>query len=218
MDGIAGTFDVPFWNHHYSAFRVDTPTDFCDFVCETLVQPRDKIIELGCGNGRDAPSLSAAGASYLGLDASRSAVALTRSRLARHGFSAPGYWAEELDMGRYSYPRKHEGRLLVYSRFSLHSVSDETQDRLLSNLLASDVPVVVAVEARSIHDELYGKGVEVGPHAFQTDHYRRFLDPAMFLNDFVSHFQLVSFRLERGLARFRDEDPVVMRAVMSRGE
>ncbi len=106
-------------------------------------------------------------------------------------------------------------RLVIYSRFSLHSINYEEAGRLLANLgKIRSAPWVLMLEARTIFDTLYGVGTNVGLHEFKTDHYRRFIDPEPFLADVASRFAVRYFEVAPGFAPFGDQDPVVMRAVI----
>ena len=79
-------------------------------------------------------------------------------------------------------------------------------------------PWALLLEARTIHDTLYGVGTNVGPHEFKTDHYRRFIDPDVFLADMASRFSVRYFEVAQGFAPFGDQDPVLMRAAIQRRE
>ena len=71
------------------------------------------------------------------------------------------------------------------------------------------------IEARTIHDELYGKGEQVARNAFMSDHFRRFIDPQEFLEKVSKNFTVDSFKVERNFAPYKDEDPMVMRIEFS---
>jgi hypothetical protein len=105
-----------------------------------------------------------------------------------------------------------KGNLIVYSRFSLHSDTEQAEDSLLGRLAeVVDRPLSVFIEVRTIYDELFGSGQQVGRNAFVTDHYRRFVDPSELRAKLERDFRLDSFTISRGYAPYRHEDPQVLR-------
>jgi hypothetical protein len=103
----------------------------------------------------------------------------------------------------------------VYSRWTMHAIDEEAEDRTLDRVTAAVAPGgLFFVEARSIRDDLYGKGTPVGEHAFITDHYRRFMDPAVFEQKLRKRGWTVLESIEsRGLAVHKDDDPMIVRVV-----
>jgi len=103
----------------------------------------------------------------------------------------------------------------VYSRFTLHSVDDEEATRTLKwahTVLRQDS--FLFVEVRGIHDELYGEGKAVGPDAWFTDHYRRFIRFDAFVEELKEIGFEIDFSIETsGLAPYGDSDPQIIRVV-----
>ena len=68
------------------------------------------------------------------------------------------------------------------------------------------------LEARSVKDDLYGKGKQVESDAFVTTHYRRFIRLDKLLDELKDIGFKIKYSIEqKGLARFKDEDPIVIR-------
>lgn len=211
-----------FWNKHYQAFTLQEPSGFARYCLDGQLRSDDVVVELGCGNGRDGLALAQAASGYTGLDAcavavgnfqkvaSEQAPALARKISVRQADFT------DLDFNEFG---KNAKRLVIYSRFSMHSINYEEAARLIGNVgKITSAPWVLMLEARTIFDTLYGQGTSVGLHEFKTDHYRRFIDPEPFLADLASRFAVRYFEVAPGFAPFGDQDPVVMRAVVqSRG-
>lgn len=207
--------DNQFWNKHYAQFREQEPSPFCRFCIDHVLRPSDTVVEIGCGNGRDGLALSRVVTSYLGLDTCPTAVKNFTDALSARGgvgqkasvqlgngasFDLAGLEASE--------------RLVLFSRFSLHSIDRADEARLFDNLAAlGDRDWICALEVRTIYDELYGVGERVGEHEFKTDHYRRFIDPKAFVSRIGSAFHLRYYEVARGFAPYKTEDPLVLRAV-----
>nr|WP_258443694.1 class I SAM-dependent methyltransferase [Helicobacter sp. 16-1353] len=66
----------------------------------------------------------------------------------------------------------------IYSRFTLHSIDKNAQDKVLKNCIKYlKIGGILAIEVRGKKNSLYKKGLEVEKDAFiYEEHYRRFLD------------------------------------------
>jgi SAM-dependent methyltransferase len=208
-----------FWNSHYKDFRVQDPSDFAQFCAARYLHGDDRLVELGCGNGRDGALLARNVTSYTGIDACPIAIESFSKGIAGESAAAGNISLKCGDFTALEFDPLFDGkgRLAIYSRFTLHSISYVEADRLFANLEKIAAPRwIFMLEARTIYDELYGVGKSVGPHEFQTDHYRRFIDPAEFLNQLGARFAVKYFEVSSGFARFADQDPVLLRAVFCR--
>jgi SAM-dependent methyltransferase len=207
-----------FWNAHYQAFTVSEPSGFARHCLKNYLRPEDTVVELGCGNGRDGFALGQSVSRYVGLDACAVAVGAFQSSAAASNLEGAGRIEvrhgdfTDLDFNTFG---RDATRLVIYSRFSLHAITYGEADRLLANIgKITCAPWMLLLEARTIHDVLYGEGTKVGLHEFQTDHYRRFIDPDVFLADMASRYSVRYFEVAPGFAPFGDQDPVLMRAVI----
>lgn len=207
-----------FWNSHYQAFSLQEPSGFASYCLQGQLRSSDTVLELGCGNGRDGLALGQTVSRYTGLDAC--AVAVSNFQKVVSGLDqgiSSKMAVQQADFTDLDFNTFGEGakRLVIYSRFSLHSINYQEADRLLANIgKVTSAPWVLMLEARTIFDTLYGAGSNVGLHEFKTDHYRRFIDPEPFLADLASRFAVRYFEVAPGFAPFGDQDPVVMRAVI----
>ncbi|MCK9598071.1 MAG: class I SAM-dependent methyltransferase [Bacteroidales bacterium] len=93
---------------------------------------------------------------------------------------------------------------LVYSRFWLHSVADAEIDAVLRA-----APRHFAAESRVVGDE---------PKLYR-DHDRHLTDgQALVRKAMAMGYRLIHYSEGRGMARYRDEDPLVCRIVLTRDE
>ena len=110
----------------------------------------------------------------------------------------------------------------IYSRFTLHSITNAQQERLLSQIshfLAKNG--IVAIEARGLKNSLYQKGEALidEANAFIYDnHYRRFVDFETLCEILQAKGFYIEFaKEERGFAPFNDEDDYFFRIIAIRG-
>lgn len=205
-----------FWDNHYKNFSLSQPSLFAQSCLNGLITADDTVVELGCGNGRDGLAIAQRASRYVGLDACPNAVGRFKEVIESTELAASGCLSVQqanfttLDFNVFGEGSK---RLVIYSRFSLHSIDYEEADRLLDNVAQiTTAPWVMVLEARTIFDTLYGQGTKVGRNEFRTDHYRRFIDPDEFLVYLTRRFSVRYFEISKGFAPFGDEDPIVMRA------
>lgn len=206
-----------FWNKHYQNFTVHEPSRFARYCLENHLNSDDTVVELGCGNGRDGLVLSRSVSRYIGLDACSVAVGAFR----KAADALPSESARNIDVRQGDFTKQdfnsfcgNSSRLVIYSRFSLHTINYVETDRLLTNIASIRAPWALLLEARTIFDTLYGQGTNVGLHEFTIDHYRRFIDPVAFRTDMEAHFDVSHFEVASGFAPHGNEDPVLMRAVI----
>jgi tellurite methyltransferase len=203
--------NVNYWEDYYAANpHPFQPSSFAMSCVKHITKP-GTLIELGCGNGRDALFFSTKmNLKVIALDQCANEI----SRL--NGAHASDNLAfEAADFSTYIPSGKPD---YVYSRWTLHAV-DQLAESATLKWVSRDIKEggMLFIEARSINDGLYGKGTQVGRHAFFTDHYRRFLD----INDIILNLEQFGFFIidsveSSGLAVRGDDDPTVIRIVASK--
>lgn len=104
----------------------------------------------------------------------------------------------------------------VYSRFTLHAISEIQENRLLNNIKKFLINNgLFLVEARTIHDSLYGKGKKVNTNAYiYNEHYRRFINADEFkLKLKRLGFEILIFEEGTGFSKTENSDPVLLRCI-----
>jgi ubiquinone/menaquinone biosynthesis C-methylase UbiE len=164
--------DKEYWQHYYEKGEAPkSPSRFAAHVHQTYTEPGQVLIELGCGNGRDAE--------YLGSDAGLRVVAVDQVNPAANKDMPHDHAVTYIEADFTAMPEAPEDYNVVYSRFTLHSVSHEGQQSTLAwaaNALKTGG--FLCIEVRGKKNGLYGKGtpVEGEKDAFiYEDHYRRFV-------------------------------------------
>lgn len=207
--GFARTADhgrTNHWRAFYARSKApDEPSNFALSVAGDLHSAVD-ILEVGCGNGRDASFFAAEGLRVLALDASESAIESARRTHSRDGLSFFAGRIADLAVDAGSFDA-------VYSRFCLHAMTPDEEDEFLFHALGRLRPDGnLFVECRSINDPLARKGEVISKTERILGHYRRFIVP----EELRAKLDALGFRIEAfeesaGLAKFGDDDPVVIR-------
>ena len=201
-----------YWNQYYkNDVCSKQPSPFAQYVA-TLVEPGRQLVELGCGNGRDAVYLAAQGLKVTALDLS----SVTIEHLQEQNIPNAEFICEDFINSDIHRPNGYD---YAYSRFTMHSINKNQEQLLLQRVYASLRPGgKLFIEVRSVKDPLFGKGRQLEHNAFFYDnHYRRFI----VLEELVAELEECGFLVEyakdsKGFAPYGNEDPSVIRVVARR--
>lgn len=204
--------DVDYWNSYYAKklTEVQSPSDFARTVISYL-EPGKSLIDLGCGNGRDSIYFLNHHLNVTGIDVSEEAISqLNQLKLKNGNFVCDDFVSSKaLYQVQYDY---------IYSRWTMHAISEQQEDELLGNARdALKEGGLFLIEARSVQDSLYGKGTSVGKHAFiYNNHFRRFMEREVFTRKLENYgFQVMSVEEGENFSKTETSNPVLVRIVAS---
>lgn len=138
------------------------------------------VLEVGCGQGREAISLARAGLSVSAFDLSPLAIALARSNAM--AACVPVNFRQHDMTETLPYPAGHFGG--IFAHLSLHYFED-TATQVIFNELArvSADNAVLLFTVRSVFDHFYGMGDRIDDKLFCYEgHLRGFFDGDYFYN------------------------------------
>lgn len=177
-----------YWETYYREHGApEEPSLFAQYVVdEGHVHRGDQLVELGCGNGRDARFLAAQGISVLAVDQCVGQIGNLSDGAQHENVEGLEFVADDFT----ELPDHADGFDAIYSRFTLHSVRAEDQLRTLQwaerNLREGGK---LCIETRGQKNEIYQSGtpVEGEEDAFIYEgHYRRFVDFNAFVEEVTS--------------------------------
>ncbi|RUR10165.1 class I SAM-dependent methyltransferase [Legionella sp. km772] len=193
-----------FYKNHSSDETLQKESTFARFCQENIFKDQKyNILELGSGNGRDAIFFAEKGHSVTAVDQS---IAIQRN-IKNLDF-------EQQDFIQMEYS-KFKDINVVYSRFTLHAIEVEKENIVIDKVF-NHLPDkgLFLIEVRSIKDELFGKGKNVGNNGFITTHYRRFIDSDLFVKKMLAKgFKLRYFTEENNLSIYENDNPFLIRVV-----
>lgn len=203
--------DKKYWKKVYKAGGIkEDPSPFAVEVANRLIKGR-KLLELGCGNGRDAIYFAQMGILVFAIDQVLGVSYERKLEFKECSFHKGDFVKTSLfNRMKFNY---------IYSRFSIHSITEAEQREVLSNAFNALVPGgLFFIEARSIHDDIFGMGKRVGKNEFiYQNHYRRFLDANELEKQLIDQGFIIELIEEgRGFAVYYEEDPVVIRVIASK--
>lgn len=203
--------DEQYWSQFYADDGVTRePSLFAKLVCGKYIQAGERCIELGCGNGRDASFFAANGLDVLAVDQCENEIVDLSNN---NSFPNLRYVADDFtQLGNLGFFDA------VYSRFTLHSVSEEGENRAIAwCALYLNKGGHLCIEVRGKKNELFqrGKSVPGEPDAFiYDDHYRRFVDKEKLEEKLEkNNFQIIISEERNGFAPYNGEDHAFLRII-----
>ena len=196
-----------YWSEFYKKkLAVNYPTPFAEFCLPRILKDK-RLLDIGCGNGRDSRYFSENGVNVVGLDKSYDAIEICNQNINAKNLKYICCEASEVEKyigGKYDF---------IYSRFSLHAMTEIEETNMLRsafNLLESNGSFFI--ECISINDTKSRKGEVLSPTERFDGHYCRFIDLEV-LKEKLENIGLtiIESMESRGLAISNDEDPITIR-------
>lgn len=197
-----------YWKNYYKKHRNnDIPSTFATFCLEHYINNNMRLLELGCGNGRDSFFFAHNGIDVTALDLETDEIKYLRKK---------NKYTNLIFLNRnfvtYTDVNKYD---IIYSRFSIHSISENEENITLKNAYKNlNKNGHLLIEVRSIKDSMFINSEKISNNEGMTDHYRRFIDKETLLNKLISiGFSIIYSVESNGLAIYKNEDPVVIRVI-----
>lgn len=199
-----------YWNEYYKSKHEEIikETLFADYILQNWVKNRKRLIEFGCGNGRDAIFFCKNGLEVVAVDSSAAAINELKSRGHKCLFLEDNF-VNSANI----YHMKYD---ICYSRFTIHAISLSDEIKLLENAYNSlEEKGLICIEVRSIKDSLFGKGKKIGRDEYiYNNHYRRFIR----MNEILERLIKIGFHIRYAeentdFAPFGEENPMIIRIV-----
>jgi cyclopropane fatty-acyl-phospholipid synthase-like methyltransferase len=202
-----GYWDAYYGQQHSQARPL--PSQFATFVAGEL-EGRQRVVEFGCGSGRDSIFFASYGHDVTGVDGSAAAVENCRALSEALGVQATFVNAMVDDESLARRLGSGSGPLAVYARFFVHAITDEEEETFLDLVAEVTSPGdLLAVEYRTVRDQ---SGVKV-----TGAHFRRFVTPATFQARALGRGFEVAYAVEGfGFAKYRQDDAYVAREIFTR--
>ena len=210
--------DTKYWDDYYKENRENADASlFAQNIFENyLAEKKGRLLEIGCGNGRDSRFFISKGFDVTAIDASKIAIEKLQHEFAdmKTALFACGDFVSGIENFKEQFD-------FCYSRFSLHAINEEQERILLRNVFGAIKQAgYFFIETRGVHDELYGMGEKVGEDAyFNNMHYRRFITKERLKKALEKQgFSIVELVESRNFAPYGNENPLVIRCIAGKGK
>lgn len=201
-----------YWDAYYEKRRAPiNPSPFAIFCHENFFNDHSRVLEFGCGNGRDAFYFCKKHR-VTGIDQSSVVIQANRQRASDEGILGMEFLEGKFGDDISGLPDEVD---VVYGRFVMHAMPFADEVRALKCAAKLLTPSGrIFLEFRTDKDPLMKKGQVVGASERVTDHYRRFINFDAFCERLAMYGFSIEFCLERsGLAKYGDDDPTVGRVI-----
>jgi tellurite methyltransferase len=187
-----------YWINFYNkGIAPENHSLFAQFV-SSRIHSSKKIVDLGCGNGRDCKYLESLGHEVVGIDKFNQANYLGKDFINQ----------DVLDLNI-----KSE---VYYSRFFIHTLTENHCDVLLKNISTlMDENSLFFMETRStknITDE--AKSETYFKSSIGEEHFRMLYSLEYLFNKLSKHFSVSYIEESDSFAPFNGESPFIIRAVL----
>jgi SAM-dependent methyltransferase len=205
-----------YWRSQYDNLLVPgSPSGFAIFCYSHFGAQTDvSLIDLGCGNGRDAAYFSSFFPEVIGIDASAAALSAATQLGSERGQS---FKLLEADFAEENFDSLTPSAYILYSRFTLHSLSAVQEAKFFSRISGQSRALYLCIETRSVGDGLYGIGEKVDENAYFSDHFRRFSVPDELRNKLSDLGKIEIFEENTGFAPLGTDNPMLIRAIVKLG-
>jgi trans-aconitate methyltransferase len=194
------------WRKFYSDqldFKLQSPSRFA-YQVAPLLNPKWRVLDIGCGNGRDTEFLARFSKEAIGIDSCREALQQATAERVLHNVTL-----EEIDATSPAAAIIYAKCNVAYLRFFLHAIDDKTQATLLK-LLADFLqpPALLFIQARSVRD---ANSAAVYHRETYDGHYRRLLYMPSLHQELEDAGFVVDHAHESREARYGLENPLTIR-------
>jgi hypothetical protein len=206
-----------YWADFYFDHEYSTGSTFSQFIDARPDTP-GTVVDLGCGDGRDACAFGTSGRTVLGLDQSVVGIEHAATHAERLGVAdrvrfevCDAADTEEVGRALDGLIEATPGPVLFYLRFFLHAIPEEVQAGLMRAIADRARPGdLFAAEFRTDKDK--------GGTKVHTQHYRRYQSAAVFGEALTMQYGFAIKHEEEnsGLSPYGEEDPILYRVVAER--
>jgi cyclopropane fatty-acyl-phospholipid synthase-like methyltransferase len=197
-----------YWNNFYKSFLVRKESSFARFVYKKIkTKKNSKILDVGCGNGRDTFFFLKKGFDVKGIDISETAIINNKKILSKN------FFLKDLCSKKCYFNEKFN---IIYARFFLHAINTKKEKFFFKNIKKIFYKnTIIFLEFRTIKDPLIKKGEKLSKYERFYTHYRRFIDTKELVKKITGEgFKILHISSSYNYARFNNERPHICRLLI----
>jgi len=215
--------DKEYWILYYNSKLSEerAPSHFAQYIIDQFLNTirhsdghRPRLIELGCGDGRDSIYFSNNNIEVIAVDQVSDVIESLKSE--NRNKDSICFRCDD-----FTSLNTQEMFDIVYSRFTMHSINSREQDRVLDWAYGHlSKNGLFCIEARGKNNELFKQGekVESEDDAYIHDHhYRRFIDVKELCNQLLEcGFSVIYSAEKEGFAPYKGTNETYFRVIAKR--
>ncbi len=203
---------INYWDNFYIKKNKIKESSFARFVLNKVRKGRVKksLIDIGCGNGRDSIFFSKNNFHVTGIDISQKAI--KKNLLFKN---------KNLNFIRFDIEKNKTSKKfdIIYCRFFLHTINENGENKLLHLIKKMKKKnSVICFEFRNLKDQIFKKYKKRKHNQiveFEKGHYRRMINPIMFLEKCVKIIKckMLYFKSSKNLSVVKYDNPNLSRII-----
>ena len=208
------------WNKFYSRKQSRKPSTFARFVNKKFLKKNlgeKKLIDIGCGSGRDSFFFAKKIYSVTSLDKSNVIIKNNNYFAKENNFVNVNFIRSDVNKKNVLNKKKYD---YIYLRFFMHAIDYFTQKKLfkLLNRISKKNSSLLMFEFRTINDPLINKGKIISKYERINNHYRRFINSKDFIKEIMKIIDCkLIYKYEgRGISKVKKDNPHLCRLVFKR--
>lgn len=180
--------ETQYWNNFYKDFKFLKESAFSQFVGNYFEKTNNlKILDLGCGNGRDSYYFSSKHF-VLGID---------KSNKPFNKHNCKFILGDMITVDKTDFD-------IIYSRFTFHSITDIQQEQLIKTIKSG---TYLCIETRS------DKGIDTY-RVYGDNHYRNLTNINKLKNLLTKYdFEILYIEESDNFAIYKEENPICIRVI-----
>ena len=203
-----------YWNNFYKKFNLKKPSTFAKFVLKkNYIHKNSKVLDIGCGNGRDTFYFLNRKIKIIGIDKSETAINKNKNINSKIFLNIDVIKDKKNIVDLFKKERINR----IYARFFLHTLNNKEEKifiRFCDKILKKND--LILLEFRTCKDDMINKGKKISNFESITSHYRRFVDPIKFIKKLKKNYSLVYFMQKSGLSNYKRDNPNLARIVLKK--
>ncbi len=197
-----------YWDNKWTEYTESKPNPFAVKLIDLYIsKEKPKLLDLGCGDGRDVDYFIKNGFKVSTLDIATKSIAKIKEKFGNKvNASCQDIRSLKYENGSFD---------IIYAHLTLHYFTDEETTKIFNkiyDLLNEDG--VFFVKCKSDKDKLYGEGKKIAEHTFFKGHVRHFftLD---YLKSKLDKFRIIELEEENN-SKYNDYDSSFVYAIVKK--
>ena len=200
---------INYWDTYYKSNKKIKESSFARFVIKKI-DKNSKIIDIGCGNGRDSFFFSKNDLKVTAIDISNNAIKNNSLK------SNKNLKFLKFDIEKNTMSKKFD---VIYCRFFVHAISEKNENKLITLIKKIKKKNTLAFfEFRNHKDRMFQKK-KIKKHndviEFEKGHFRRIIDPKKFIKKISSKIKLkvIYKKSAKNLSIVKNDNPNLSRII-----